>query len=139
MEKNSNQTTESGILTNRELQSAWEFVEHTGRSIFLTGKAGTGKTTFLKKVVEQSKKRLIVVAPTGVVDISQKAISVLCPGDSKAIEVEPLEWENTQYQLNPESREIESKVLGKFRQLPLRLAWAITINRIIFVKIERFC
>lgn len=63
MEKNSNQTTESSILTNRELQSAWEFVEHTGRSIFLTGKAGTGKTTFLKKVVEQSKKRLIVMWP----------------------------------------------------------------------------
>ena len=380
MEKNSNQTTESSILTNQELQSAWEFVEHTGRSIFLTGKAGTGKTTFLKKVVEQSKKRLIVVAPTGVaainaggvtihsffqlpftpfipnsqikskfdfgkekrriiasldlliideismvrsdlldaidsvlrryrdryqpyggvqlmmvgdlqqltpvvtpeeetllsqyydtpyffgskqlqqtdyvtiqlervyrqqderfltilnhirdghptaedttllnarcnpnfipkpedgyirltthnnlanhynenelaklsspaftykaeiegtfpeynyptsellvlklgaqvmfvkndpsgdhryyngrigrvVNISQKAISVLCPGDDEAIEVEPLEWENTQYQLNPETREIESKVLGKFRQLPLRLAWAITIHK----------
>ena len=43
--------------TNDELRNAWDFVEHTGRSIFLTGKAGTGKTTFLKTVVEQSKKR----------------------------------------------------------------------------------
>ena len=38
---------------NNELRIAWDFVEHTGRSIFLTGKAGTGKTTFLKAVVEQ--------------------------------------------------------------------------------------
>jgi tRNA A37 threonylcarbamoyladenosine biosynthesis protein TsaE len=39
---------------NIELKTAWEFVEKTGKSVFLTGKAGTGKTTFLKKVVEQS-------------------------------------------------------------------------------------
>ena len=36
---------------NKELKTAWEFVEKTGMSVFLTGKAGTGKTTFLKKVV----------------------------------------------------------------------------------------
>ena len=51
---------------NQELRIAWDFVENTGRSIFLTGKAGTGKTTFLKMVVEQSRKHPIVVAPTGV-------------------------------------------------------------------------
>ena len=53
---------------NHELRIAWDFVENTGRSIFLTGKAGTGKTTFLKTVVEKSRKRPIVVAPTGVAD-----------------------------------------------------------------------
>ena len=42
---------------NTELRTAWDFVEHTGRSIFLTGKAGTGKTTFLKTIVERSSKR----------------------------------------------------------------------------------
>ena len=55
---------------NNELSYAWDFVEHTGRSIFLTGKAGTGKTTFLKTVVERSSKRSIVVAPTGVAAIT---------------------------------------------------------------------
>ena len=62
--------------TNDELRTAWDFVEHTGRSIFLTGKAGTGKTTFLKTVVEQSKKRSIVVAPTGVAAINAGGMTI---------------------------------------------------------------
>jgi hypothetical protein len=61
---------------NEELIHAWDFVEHTGRSIFLTGKAGTGKTTFLKAVVEQSSKRSIVVAPTGVAAINAGGMTI---------------------------------------------------------------
>ena len=61
---------------NQELCHAWDFVEHTGRSIFLTGKAGTGKTTFLKTVVEQSSKRCIVVAPTGVAAINAGGMTI---------------------------------------------------------------
>ena len=64
-----------------------------------------------------------------VVKISDNHLQVLCPGDDEAIDVEPLVWENTQYQLNPETREIETKVQGRFHQLPLRLAWAITIHK----------
>ncbi len=55
---------------NRELQTAWEFVEKTGKSVFLTGKAGTGKTTFLRSVVQNSRKRVVVVAPTGIAAIN---------------------------------------------------------------------
>ena len=61
---------------NIQLRQAWEFVEHTGRSIFLTGKAGTGKTTFLKAVVERSRKRSIVVAPTGVAAINAGGMTI---------------------------------------------------------------
>ena len=61
---------------NQELRTAWDFVENTGRSIFLTGKAGTGKTTFLKTVVERSRKRSIVVAPTGVAAINAGGVTI---------------------------------------------------------------
>ena len=61
--------------------------------------------------------------------VDDHRILVLCKGDSNAIEVEPLEWENTRYTLNPETREIETDVQGVFKQYPLRLAWAITIHK----------
>ena len=61
---------------NPELRTAWDFVENTGRSIFLTGKAGTGKTTFLKTIVERSRKRPIVVAPTGVAAINAGGVTI---------------------------------------------------------------
>ncbi|MCR5679796.1 MAG: helix-turn-helix domain-containing protein [Prevotella sp.] len=63
-------------MVNQELRTAWDFVENTGRSIFLTGKAGTGKTTFLKTVVERSRKRPIVVAPTGVAAINARGVTI---------------------------------------------------------------
>ena len=66
----------AGMKQNQELRTAWDFVEHTGRSIFLTGKAGTGKTTFLKTVVERSSKRCIVVAPTGVAAINAGGMTI---------------------------------------------------------------
>jgi hypothetical protein len=61
---------------NKELRTAWDFVENTGRSIFLTGKAGTGKTTFLKTIVVKSRKRPIVVAPTGVAAINAGGVTI---------------------------------------------------------------
>ena len=61
---------------NEQLRTAWNFVENTGKTIFLTGKAGTGKTTFLKTVVEKSKKRSIVVAPTGVAAINAGGVTI---------------------------------------------------------------
>ena len=64
-----------------------------------------------------------------VMEASEKHLTVYCEGDANAIEVEPLEWENTRYTLNEVTREIESEVQGTFKQLPLRLAWAITIHK----------
>lgn len=55
---------------NPELDLAYEFVQYTNRNIFLTGKAGTGKTTFLKSLKTRSQKRMVVVAPTGVAAIN---------------------------------------------------------------------
>ena len=47
---------------NPESALAWQFIESTGTHLFLTGKAGTGKTTFLRKLKQESPKRMVVVA-----------------------------------------------------------------------------
>ncbi|WP_066220785.1 helix-turn-helix domain-containing protein [Formosa haliotis] len=64
------------MAVNKELDLAWEFVNNTNRSIFLTGKAGTGKTTFLHKLKANSLKRLVIVAPTGVAAINAKGVTI---------------------------------------------------------------
>jgi len=61
---------------NPEQKLAYDFVEHTNRNIFLTGKAGTGKTTFLKRIKELSGKRMVVVAPTGVAAINAGGVTI---------------------------------------------------------------
>jgi len=64
-----------------------------------------------------------------VTKLTSDSVCVKCPGDSEEIEVEVQEWENAKYELNAKTNEIETKVQGVFRQLPLRLAWAITIHK----------
>lgn len=61
---------------NRELDIARFIVEKTDSNIFLTGKAGTGKTTFLKDVKKYTKKNHIVLAPTGVAAVNASAMTI---------------------------------------------------------------
>ena len=58
------------MQTNQQFDLAFNLLQNTGTNLFLTGKAGTGKTTFLKRLKEVSPKRMIVVAPTGVAAIN---------------------------------------------------------------------
>jgi GTPase SAR1 family protein len=63
-------------VTNQVLQLALDFVRYTNRNIFLTGKAGTGKTTFLRDLKKSSPKRMVVVAPTGVAAINAGGVTI---------------------------------------------------------------
>lgn len=54
----------------------FDLIEHTNRSVFLTGKAGTGKTTFLNDFVKRTRKKHIVVAPTGIAAINAGGITI---------------------------------------------------------------
>lgn len=56
--------------TNIEFNHAAEFVKHTEKLVYLTGKAGTGKTTFLKYLRETTRKNTVILAPTGVAAIN---------------------------------------------------------------------
>lgn len=64
------------MYENPELSKASQLIEHTGTHLFLTGKAGTGKTTFLRRLKEHSPKRMIVVAPTGIAAINAEGVTI---------------------------------------------------------------
>ena len=61
-------------MTSQEL--AYHYVQHTNRCIFLTGKAGTGKTTFLRRLKQECPKQMAVVAPTGVAAINAEGVTI---------------------------------------------------------------
>ena len=64
-------------LDNKEWQDALQIVNYTRRSLFLTGKAGTGKSTFLRYVAANTKKKHVILAPTGIAAIRQKPSTVI--------------------------------------------------------------
>jgi len=64
------------MIENKELELAVNFIEKTDRNLFITGKAGTGKTTFLHKIKAESLKRMVIVAPTGVAAINAKGVTI---------------------------------------------------------------
>ncbi len=63
-------------MINKEANLAREFIEKTDQNLFLTGRAGTGKTTFLHQLKENSVKRMIITAPTGVAAINAGGVTL---------------------------------------------------------------
>lgn len=57
-------------LSNPELKQALQLIQFSNRSVFLTGKAGTGKSTFLRYIASNTKKKHVVLAPTGIAAIN---------------------------------------------------------------------
>ncbi len=58
------------------MELAWRLVEHTGANVFLTGKAGTGKTTFLKRLKTKSTKTIVILAPTGIAALNAEGMTI---------------------------------------------------------------
>jgi len=61
---------------NKEFQDAMHLITHTRQSVFLTGKAGTGKSTFLKYICKHTKKKHVVLAPTGIAAINAEGVTL---------------------------------------------------------------
>ena len=61
--------------------------------------------------------------------IDKNSIAVRLAESGTIIEVEPMEWQNIRYQFDEESKEISSKQIGRFKQYPLKAAWAITVHK----------
>lgn len=106
--------------SNEDFFYAVEFVNRTNKSVFLTGKAGTGKTTFLRYIRENTSKQMVILAPTGVAAINaggatlnsffQLPFSPFVPGDSrlrtKASEENPKETIYNTFKFGKEKLEI---------------------------------
>lgn len=63
-------------MSNPEIALARQIIENTNTHLFLTGKAGTGKTTFLRRLREESTKRMVVLAPTGIAAINAGGVTI---------------------------------------------------------------
>ena len=61
--------------------------------------------------------------------IDKNSIAVRLTESGTVIDVEPMEWQNVRYQFDEESKEISSKQIGRFKQYPLKAAWAITVHK----------
>lgn len=66
----------NGLPSNSIFDKILSFIEYTNQNIFLTGKAGTGKTTLLKRIKEESSKKMVVLAPTGVAAMNAKGTTI---------------------------------------------------------------
>jgi hypothetical protein len=64
------------MISNPQLELAFNFINFTNKNVFLTGKAGTGKTSFLQTLRTRTSKRMIVVAPTGVAAINAGGVTI---------------------------------------------------------------
>ena len=61
---------------NAEFQNALKLIQHTNSSVFLTGRAGTGKSTFLRYICQHTHKKFVVVAPTGIAAINAGGVTI---------------------------------------------------------------
>lgn len=115
---------------NPQLDLAYQYVTSTGVSVYLTGKAGTGKTTFLKQIVATSPKRLAVVAPTGVAAVNAGGQTIhsffqlpLCPYLPDVKELV------TEYQMPEEKFQMRKERLKVIRTLELLIIDEISMVR----------
>lgn len=120
------------MTTNPQIELARRYVEQTGVSVFLTGKAGTGKTTFLRDIVASTTKRHAVVAPTGVAAINAGGVTIhsffQLPFDPYLPDVKELV---TEYQM-PE----RYKALGKNKQNVIRTLELLIIDEVSMVRAD---
>lgn len=116
--------------TNLQTELARSYINETDVSVFLTGKAGTGKTTFLKSIVETTPKRCVVLAPTGVAAVNAGGQTIhsffqlpLCPYLPDCRELV------TEYQLPESHRQLRKERIKIIRTLDLLVIDEISMVR----------
>ena len=116
--------------TNPQLETARRYVEQTGVSLFLTGKAGTGKTTFLRDIAAHCPKRHAIVAPTGVAAVNAGGVTIhsffQLPFDPYLPDVKELV---TEYQMPDRHKSLSKTKLNIIRTLELLIIDEISMVR----------
>lgn len=116
--------------TNPQIETARRYVELTGVSLFLTGKAGTGKTTFLRDIVANTAKRNVVLAPTGVAAVNAGGVTIhsffQLPFDPYLPDVKELV---TEYQLPEGHKSLSKTKLNIIRSLELVIIDEVSMVR----------
>lgn len=119
-----------GVRKDRLFSLAEQYVEETGVSVFLTGKAGTGKTTFLRYIVERTAKRAVVLAPTGVAAVNAQGSTIhsffslpLCPYLPDVPELK------TEYQMPEQYRRLRKDKIQILKTLDLLVIDEISMVR----------
>ncbi len=120
----------ANFLPNEPAMQAEYFVNNTDVSVFLTGKAGTGKTTFLRQLVKSTFKRHVVLAPTGVAAINAEGVTIhsffLLPFDPYLPDVPEL---LTEYQMPENKRSLKKSRVDIIRSLDLIIIDEISMVR----------
>jgi len=118
------------VVKDRLFSLAEQYVEETGVSVFLTGKAGTGKTTFLRYIVERTAKRAVVLAPTGVAAVNARGSTIhsffslpLCPYLPDVPELK------TEYQMPEQYRRLRKEKIQILKTLDLLVIDEISMVR----------
>ena len=118
------------LQKDRLFELAEQYVEQTSVSVFLTGKAGTGKTTFLRYIVEKTSKRCVVLAPTGVAAVNAQGSTIhsffslpLCPYLPDVPELK------TEYQMPERYRRLRKDKVKILRTLDLLIIDEISMVR----------
>ena len=118
------------IKKDPQFELAEQYVESTSVSVFLTGKAGTGKTTFLRYIVEKTAKRCVVLAPTGVAAVNAQGSTIhsffslpLCPYLPEVPELK------TEYQMPERLRKLKKEKIKIIRTLDLLIIDEISMVR----------
>ena len=118
------------MQTNAQIELADRYLRETGVSVFLTGKAGTGKTTFLRHVVETVNKRHVVVAPTGVAAVNAGGVTIhsffqlpFCPYLPDVKELV------TEYQMPDQKKQLRKNKADVIRTLDLLIIDEISMVR----------
>lgn len=118
----------SDLLNNNVAEVAARFINQTNKPVFLTGKAGTGKTTFLRNIIDHTHKNAIIVAPTGIAAINANGVTIhsqfgvpfglFIPDSSYKIETDSVKI-NTPYTMmkHLNMRESKRKVLQELELL----------------------